>query len=285
MLFHPVICFELWTPPIFQQEDFHRTLTGDARRDERGFRQRINSINATHGVVAPYAHQLRVVLHHEKDLHGFAELCRIAGLPRPFSTSIESEAKGFFSSKQLFKFQGWLKSLPWPVAFQVEACLRNGLLTTPELWDLRQPFESLCCRTADAADVLRLFVEKLRDRSKTQTPLDCLQEAETRSTSLIDQRPNAGTFLCHHVTVTPTRLLLEGPYVVQSNRVIRKYPDHQTNFIRVDFRDEDHLQYRWERDVRLALILFTLPTQLIYLHRLMANRSWRIGLAVSSRTV
>ena len=50
--------------------------------------------------------------------------------------------------------------------------------------------------------------------------------------------------------MTPTRFLLEGPYVVQSNRVIRDYEGYEHNFIRVDFRDEDHLQYRWEKDVR-----------------------------------
>ncbi|TCD70921.1 hypothetical protein EIP91_000827 [Steccherinum ochraceum] len=246
----PFICFELWTPPIFQREDFHRTLTGDDYKDNQRFRQRIHSLNAAHAVVAPYAHHLRIILHHENDLRKFADLCQIAKLQRPFKANIEAESRGFFTSKELYRLQNWLKTLDWPVAFQVEACLRNGLLTTPELWGLREEIERLHAEeSVDAADILRHFVEVLRKRQKTQTPFDCLQNARERKKTFLDKRPGAGTLLCHHVTVTPSRLLLEGPYVVQSNRVIRKYPDHQTNFIRVDFRDEDHLQYRWERDV------------------------------------
>ncbi|KAH8099527.1 RdRP-domain-containing protein [Cristinia sonorae] len=244
------ICFELWTPPIFQREDFHRTLTGDEFRDNKRFRQRIHSLNPAHAVIAPYAHQLRVILHHENELHEFARLCQIAGLPRPFRATVEAERKLFFAVKEVEKIQRWLRSFEWSIAFQLEASFRNGLLTTPELWALREPIELLCGSEPHvAADILRLFVEILRNRTASQSPRQCLEQARTKRDKLIEKRPNAGTFLCHHVTVTPTRLLLEGPYVIQSNRVIRKYPDHQTNFIRVDFRDEDRLQYRWERDV------------------------------------
>lgn len=44
-------------------------------------------------------------------------------------------------------------------------------------------------------------------------------------------------------------MILEGPYATQSNRVLREYRDHEDHFIRVDFRDEDRLQYRWDREV------------------------------------
>jgi hypothetical protein len=33
-------------------------------------------------------------------------------------------------------------------------------------------------------------------------------------------------------------MILEGPYPVQSNRIIRKYQKYEDNFLRVDFRDE-----------------------------------------------
>lgn len=241
---------------MFQREDFHRTLTGDEYKDNRGFRKRIESINAAHAVVAPYAHNLRVILNHEDDLRAFAGLCHVAELQKPFNATVEAEAKQFFSSKEIYRVETWLKTIPWPIAFQVEAAIRNGLLTTPELWSLRPAIEELMRNHSEnAADILRLLVEALRKRTKAQSPLDCM--ADARRTPLVDKRPNAGTFLCHHVTVTPTRLLLEGPYVIQSNRVIRKYgPDYQSNFIRVDFRDEDHLQYRWERDVSAFAVWF-----------------------------
>ena len=60
---------------------------------------------------------------------------------------------------------------------------------------------------------------------------------------------SSGVFKCYHVTFSPTRMTLEGPYATQTNRVIRRYQGYQDHFIRVDFRDEDRLQYRWDREV------------------------------------
>jgi RNA-dependent RNA polymerase len=48
-------------------------------------------------------------------------------------------------------------------------------------------------------------------------------------------------------------MLLEGPYTLRSNRVIRHYQNHDPTlverFVRVEFRDEDNLAYRWDGDV------------------------------------
>jgi len=44
-------------------------------------------------------------------------------------------------------------------------------------------------------------------------------------------------------------MILEGPYAVQSNRVIRQFIGYEDYFLRVDFRDEDRLQYRWTKQV------------------------------------
>jgi RNA-dependent RNA polymerase len=55
------------------------------------------------------------------------------------------------------------------------------------------------------------------------------------------------------VIITPSRIILEGPYTTQSNRVIREYQSHDPSltehFVRVEFRDEDRLAYRWDGDV------------------------------------
>jgi hypothetical protein len=45
-------------------------------------------------------------------------------------------------------------------------------------------------------------------------------------------------------------MYLSGPYVDKSNRVIRRYGQaSQENFLRVEFRDENHLQFRFDKDV------------------------------------
>lgn len=44
-------------------------------------------------------------------------------------------------------------------------------------------------------------------------------------------------------------MILEGPYATQSNRIIRQFQSYEDHFVRVDFRDEDRLQFRWDRTV------------------------------------
>ena len=56
-------------------------------------------------------------------------------------------------------------------------------------------------------------------------------------------------FDCLHVIVTPTTIVLDGPFPERSNRIIRSYPGHHFNFLRVSFADESHLQHRFDRQV------------------------------------
>ncbi|KAI9452161.1 hypothetical protein F5148DRAFT_1370451 [Russula earlei] len=54
------------------------------------------------------------------------------------------------------------------------------------------------------------------------------------------------------LALSPLCFLLEGPYATQSNRVIRNYQDRGPalieRFSRVEFCDEDHQAYCWDRD-------------------------------------
>lgn len=248
-----VICFDLFVPPVIQRERFNRTLTGNKEDDTKKFRQRIDSINPSHAVVAPYAHQLRLVMHHENKLTEFTELCRHAELQRPIRAQIEADAMGFFAHKQLYKVNVWLRRCEWPIAFQLEGLLRNGLLNTNELMtELREHIQKLIdTEPITATDFLKSFAEALRVRGPQDTAMSVWEELSSKPFKPLQLRLAPGHFFCHHVTVTPTRILMEGPYPIQSNRVIRKHTQYQNNFIRVDFRDEDRLQYRWERDVCL----------------------------------
>jgi hypothetical protein len=56
-------------------------------------------------------------------------------------------------------------------------------------------------------------------------------------------------FDCLHLIQTPTTIRLDGPFPERSNRVLRSYPGHHLNFLRVSFVDETHLQYRFDREV------------------------------------
>ncbi|KAI0647398.1 RdRP-domain-containing protein [Trametes meyenii] len=265
---NPFVCFDLLTPPMFERERFNRTLTGDDWRDQRKFRQRLDSLTPAHAVVAPYAHHMRVIMHTESDIQTFVRLCEVAEVQRPIFANVDAFNKGFFSPKQLHKFHIWLKQFDWPVAFQIEALLRGGFMTTEDMLGYFRPhleklYKDLGSR---AAVVLRTFCEAVRTRNPKDSVADCFQRSLPdgsrcdKSGKLIvkkfadddekgEQKRDMGKFQCHHVTFTPTRVILEGPYVSVSNRVIRQFVGFEDHFIRVDFRDEDRLQYRWTREV------------------------------------
>ncbi|KAI0636634.1 RdRP-domain-containing protein [Trametes polyzona] len=266
---NPFVCFELLTPPMFERERFNRTLTGNDWRDQRKFRQRLDSLSPAHAAVAPYAHHMRVIMHTEADIHTFRELCQVAEVQRPVLAHVEAFDRGFFAPKQMHKFHTWLAQFAWPVAFQIEALLRGGFLNTEDLLGhFRVPLEKLQREMgAEAAAVtLRNFCDALRTRGPRDSVVDCWRNAMPESVSKREKGAGArlamrrfelptererdmGKFQCHHVTFTPTRVILEGPYVSVSNRVIRQFAGFEDHFLRVDFRDEDRLQYRWAREV------------------------------------
>lgn len=234
---------------MLEKQRINRELTGDDWRDNRKFRQRLSSLTDAHAVVAPYAHQLRIILHEEQDVRCFAELCKVAGLQPPVWANVEANNCGFFHPKKLYDIKVWVRSFDWPVAFQLEALLHNGLLTTEDLLGvLRRPIDDLYDKQRlQAGEILRLYFAELRSRKPGETSMQCFNRIRNENVESTPLPP--GNFACHHITFTPTRMILEGPYVIQSNRVIRRYPDHQEHFIRVEFRDEDRLQYRWAREV------------------------------------
>lgn len=263
-----VVCFELLTPPMLERERFNRTLTGDDWNDQRKFRQRLDSLNEAHAFVAPYAHHMRLILHTEEDIRKFAELCVIAGLKRPIWANVEAFNKGFYSPRRLHEFHTWLEKFSWPVAFQLEALIRSGLMHTEDLLvQFRRHIEKLCKEyPLEAADILRHFAETVRTKNPTDTLMECylrvvpvggkpskgmrkVKGGRDDDSQIGEQ--DMGKFKCYHVTFTPTRMVLEGPYVSQSNRVIRQFVGFEDHFLRVDFRDEDRLQYRWAREVNM----------------------------------
>ena len=258
------VCFDLFTPPIIQREEIFQT-----DREEGNYKQRVGSVNPGHEAVASYAHQLRVVLYDASDhasdvLDKFDDYCRTSGLhPPKKGVSIDANGRqNFFSRKRLNEIALWLRSpilaSNWRVAFQVAALLHNGVANTVELIELRPRIEALVRAFGDtlaAGDVMRRFVEEAATRRLGQRVFECFENVLRKKTRRSRTAPSRGRFFCHHVTFTPTRLLLKGPTITQSNRVIREYEGYQDHFLRVDFRDEDSHQYRWDRDVDVASYL------------------------------
>ena len=254
------ICFDTLTPPVMESIEFHRTMTGDKEIDNRKFKQRIGSLHPGHSIVAPYSPHLRVVLFHDPNfdtIKTFMDMCETAGIARSMilqcegHNQIEALANGFFNPRRLYNLHSKLATFEWPVAFQLESLLHNGLLHTGDVEELLPRVEALWKNNSQrranfVGDFLRRYHEALQFRSPRESPLKCFERV------LRDVQYSESDFQCFrccHVTFTPTRMILEGPYATQSNRVIREYEGYEEHFIRVDFRDEDRLQYRWDREV------------------------------------
>jgi RNA-dependent RNA polymerase len=211
------IIFDLHTPVIIETEDPYRTLSGDRQRDSKDFRHRLTSFDSDHALVAPYAHHLRIVLFNEDDLDEFDRFCDVVTIRRPVRPSLPTEAsqRRFFSAMRLREVQCWIALVDWPVAFQIEALLHNGLVTTEVLLaQLRQPImQAYDDDRTKCADLLRYFVEGLQApaRPPDESALECFLRVQQGKRAQVLTSMPPGIFSCRRVTFTPTRMLLEGP--------------------------------------------------------------------------
>ena len=254
----PVIIFDLLTPPNFEKASFNnRPLEGIERKGKFTTRDRISSLDPLHAAIAPYAHHIRVVLVDRDDLLKFENACKFLECePRPNRfDSVDALGMNFFAQRELYHIQRWIDTMEWKNAFQIEGYLRCGLLNTHDLLhSLQEPIEDVIRNYGPMTyELLRLFSAELKTRQPDESLTECLARVRSKYPHLTPLRLAPGDISCHHVIVTPTRLLLEGPYTTQSNRVIRLYQNRDPalveHFIRVEFRDEDHLNYRWDGDV------------------------------------
>lgn len=186
--------------------------------------------------------------------------------------NIEIQSRNLFAQSQIDRLGRLLSKTDWKVAFQFESLLRNNLLCvgdvvyihTHRLAPLYKRFEDdEDCIDAhhSVAQILKYLVEQLETRSHDESVTQCVDRVmmTPRRTSfdpVSGKMSTGGTFLCHHVTFTPTRMVLEGPYITQSNRVIRQFPGFEHFFVRVDFKDENrtHIKRSFEVDGHPILV-------------------------------
>ncbi|KAF8259784.1 RNA dependent RNA polymerase-domain-containing protein [Lactarius quietus] len=252
------IIFDLFTPPNFEKDRFNNRAPEEIQKKGKlKKRHRISTLDDAHAAIAPYAHHLRIVLANPDDLTNFEKVCYVAEC-QPLPTRVprvDAIAKKFFAHHELYRIQNWIESMDWKNAFQIEAYLRCGFLNTHDLLRTMQtPIEHVIRDYGnEASELLRLFAVELKMRQPDETPIDCLARVRAKYPTLKPLKLAKGHISCHHVIITPSRILLEGPYTTQSNRVIRRYQNFDLalveQFIRVEFRDEDRLYYRWEGDI------------------------------------
>lgn len=256
----PCIIFDLRVPPSFEQESYNnRAPEGIQRRGRHKTRDRISSLDGPHAFIAPYAFQLRVIVRERAELLKFEEICKLVQCqPLPKKVyHVDSCSMRFFRQEFIDNVSDWVKTMDWKCAFQIEGYLRGGRLNTVDLLvDLRNLIEDIIAEYGSkASKFLGDFSSALRGRDAGETPSACLTRfrAENPPAMVKEATLSQGHIWCHHVVITPSRILLEGPFATQSNRVVRRYQQHDPTlverFVRVEFRDEDHLAYRWDGEV------------------------------------
>ncbi|KIK67671.1 hypothetical protein GYMLUDRAFT_215812 [Collybiopsis luxurians FD-317 M1] len=255
------IIFDTTTPPIFEEADFYRPSTGNARDDKHMLRtkSRIGSVerHETHARVAPFAYTVRLLLPNNTIrgvdvIEQFRQSCSTALLQtRIVLAKIEAAGWKFFSETNLRAWRLYTTSWDWPVAFQLESLLHSGLLHTKQLLDMKPRLKDLHKKHGSRylGEVLRKYSEQLSDpnRPAGESHIKCFERVVAKFI-FKEKQPSMRAFSCYHVIITPTRMILEGPYATDSNRVIRQYEGYEDYFIRVAFSDEDRLRLRWDRD-------------------------------------
>ncbi|KAF8831581.1 hypothetical protein HHX47_DHR1000493 [Lentinula edodes] len=256
------IIFDTYTPPFFEEADFYRTTSGNERDDKNNlrFKRRIGSVerHETHARVAPFAHTLRLLLPSNNQSDGsdviskFRDLCKIAQMETTIRLAkVEAAGWKFFSVDRLREWDAYTAKCDWPVAFQLESLLHNGFLHTKEIMAMAPRLETLCKEHGSdyVGELLRRYPQSLSDpnRPTNDTPIQCLERALGEFTRFKEKIHSSGIFSCYRVIVTPTRMILEGPYASDSNRIVRQYSGYEDHFLRVAFADENRLQLRWDR--------------------------------------
>ncbi|KAG8906418.1 hypothetical protein FRB99_006920 [Tulasnella sp. 403] len=259
----PAILMTLKYPPSFERMVTSPEILSILGKGPTTKRYPVQFLLPDHEPVAPFTSlALRMAFYNHGDLMQFEEMARFAHLPPIYEITSPSVHRSLFSKANLDRVLNWIEEFEWTVAFQLQGILNDLMVDPVEVWSLRQQIRLM--RDTNPVDklveILRLFKGRLRTwgwdggiDQGTTTLADCLREtaADVTATHMLlrDQKKNAGFFNCHHVTLTPTRMILDGPYPDQSNRIIRQYPNHQHCFLRVNFTDEEQLHYRWDRGV------------------------------------
>jgi len=254
--------FWLDRPPIFEQEkedvDQMRAMFDSMMKKPTNspIRDRLVTLDPTRGNVFGYLRVVRVVFSSQFARRDFIDKAGAIGFTT-YEGSHSLLTQGLFDPHILDSFQRWLKELSFDVAFQIDGLVSRCRFNPKELRKAKRAINAAIGQYGGSVvcECIKLL-EQLREEEKEHLPADKLFDRTLRDmmrdhTERRSRQPyrSKALFWCHRVTVTPTSLVLSGPFPDETNRVLRRYIDHQSNFVRVEFRDEDRLHIRLDREV------------------------------------
>ncbi|OAV99452.1 hypothetical protein PTTG_06645 [Puccinia triticina 1-1 BBBD Race 1] len=266
----PWVILSLARPPQFEEllNKIPSFLSGPASaqdKNDAGLRIRVHGYSHTRADAFPFVNnQLRIQFATDAAFRNFCSLKISVPLPKITSFSRTIVEKDHYDPERIKSILENLVCFTIPVAFQIECLLHNSVLLPYQILRVCQALMGIDESLAERA--LIQFIDNYSDSSDGkqtgQKPayLQALQEAlKTSAQEATLHHPNidgGDSFPCRTVTITPTRLSLQGPHIEQSNSILRLYGQTH-NFVRVSLADETGHRLRSSRDVDIHHLLRT----------------------------
>lgn len=255
----PGLFLSLEYPPTFEAES--RDLLFPSHSDRQ--RQRHSDLGNEYSSSAPYT-SLAVcfLFSSQKALSDVAWVAEKVMHMKLHNVLPKTVRLALFSQAYQDAYAKFVQSInDFGVAFQIDKLIHNHLMDFKEVLALRSHIELVLRRHGPkyTAEFIRHLASQCQMTNSAQKPppstdfvrelwLDCRRNFEYRIDPVPEVGPQSDTFMCLHVTVTPTRILLDGPFPEKNNRVMRQYSQYTFNFLRVNFADETGYLYRVDRD-------------------------------------
>ena len=254
---HNALLFELEDPATFIRQGRNSSIFDFINRVDREV-----LIRHRHRYrIAHIGSHFRVCFVSPRDLDWFClearPFLKRAGNPRQVQRNI---VRRNLTDPNFFEAAGqFCASIDIRVAYQLDKLLRNGLYSPTVLEILKSNTRRLikCYNVEFAARVFGSLAAtsrqvQVRDRNtkcllgsaKLQQRIEAEEQRLKRQDAtqvdpLAAQTVTTATAQVYHVTITPTRVLLDGPFMDASNRVLRLFAEFGSHFVRVAFCDED----------------------------------------------
>lgn len=248
-----VILLELWMPPTFLRRERNAPQTPWTRMSTFPLLDNPRALPFT-GLI------LRIVFTSKGESDRFSRLAEEAGWRHIQSDEAMVERRALFSISNLDLVEWNLRRFNWCVAFQLASSYQNLVLDPAELLELLPRVKELVRVKGRmyTAKLLRKFIShsaaQWHSEDAGEPIMSSFQAVErdfAKQDNTLTLVPDDGSYYQSlHVFITPTRMSLRGPYPEQSNRVLRRYDSkYHENFLRVTFRDDNDLQFRFDRDI------------------------------------
>ena len=229
--------------------------------------ERTTSLCPGHADVVANCLAYRLVLLDPQDLQRLQALRNVRGMPPTISwtTSIMRPRISFVA--EMSTLRGKLSELhpylPFGLKFQLQRLAQNSFLSPGQVISLLPEIEEIAKRSGGetAVDVIRKLTHQIpfpgpHTEAEELASRGLIALMRSNETFARRERRDTENFKIQHdhivpiykAIVTPTGTYFYGPDLEARNRVLRKYADFTSYFLRVSFQEEDGEPIRFDRD-------------------------------------